>query len=358
MRAAVMKCKQLGLQHISPSCISDVSQALHNLSRPFAGLTFLACYLSGKIKVFDRRGHVAKLCLVFLPILVAVLIGISRVDDYWPERASEYLSLLSLTSTFFPYPFDDNGEKLTFQHTDRLVNSPLVAEGSAMRAAMMKCKQLGLQHISPSISDVRPFAGLTFLACYLSGKIKVFDRRGHVAKLCLLFLPILVAVLIGISRVDDYWPERSSEYLSLLSFASTFFPYPFDDNGPFAGLTFLACYLSGKIKVFDRRGHVAKLCLVFLPILVAVLIGISRVDDYWPERASEYLSLLSLTSTFFPYPFDDNGWAPHEYFRMLAEKSGLATTMTHGAVLEGCWTKTSSLVPPTCRTIVIEKALF
>ncbi|KAG5415812.1 hypothetical protein IGI04_003379 [Brassica rapa subsp. trilocularis] len=49
----------------------------------FAGLTFLACYLSGKIKVFDRRGHVAKLCLVFLPILVAVLIGISRVDDYW-----------------------------------------------------------------------------------------------------------------------------------------------------------------------------------------------------------------------------------------------------------------------------------
>ncbi|KAF3533041.1 hypothetical protein DY000_02042517 [Brassica cretica] len=122
--------------------------------------------------------------------------------------------------------------------------------------------------------------------------------------------------------------------------------------GPFAGLTFLACYLSGKIKVFDRRGHVAKLCLLFLPILVAVLIGISRVDDYWPERSSEYLSLLSFASTFFPYPFDDNGWAPHVYFRMLAEKSGLATTMTHGAVLEGCWTKTSSLVPPTCRTIM------
>ena len=137
----------------------------------------------------------------------------------------------------------------------------------------------------------------------------------------------------------------------------------------------------------------AKLCLVFLPILVAVLIGISRVDGNWPEWSSEYLSLLSLTSIFFPYPFDDNGskhylyrdvtaflnrdlqeyefyftkrkrlwiltgWAPHAYFRMLAEKSGLATTMTHRAVLEGCWTKTSSLVPPTCRTIVIEKALF
>ena len=33
--------------------------------------------------------------------------------------------------------------------------------------------------------------------------------------------------------------------------------------------------------MFDRRGHVAKLCIVFLPLLVACLIGISRVDDYW-----------------------------------------------------------------------------
>jgi len=39
--------------------------------------------------------------------------------------------------------------------------------------------------------------------------------------------------------------------------------------------------LSGKIKAFDRRGHVAKLCIVFLPLLFASLVGISRVDDYW-----------------------------------------------------------------------------
>lgn len=49
----------------------------------FAGLGFLSLYLSGKIKVFDRRGHVAKLCIVFLPLLFASLVGISRVDDYW-----------------------------------------------------------------------------------------------------------------------------------------------------------------------------------------------------------------------------------------------------------------------------------
>lgn len=51
--------------------------------------------------------------------------------------------------------------------------------------------------------------------------------------------------------------------------------------GSFAGLGFLSLYLSGKIRVFDRRGHVAKLCIVFLPFLLAALIGVSRVDDYW-----------------------------------------------------------------------------
>lgn len=51
--------------------------------------------------------------------------------------------------------------------------------------------------------------------------------------------------------------------------------------GSFSGLGFLSLYLSGKIKAFDRKGHVAKLCIVFMPLLFASLIGISRVDDYW-----------------------------------------------------------------------------
>ena len=51
--------------------------------------------------------------------------------------------------------------------------------------------------------------------------------------------------------------------------------------GSYAGLGFLAWYLSGKIRVFDRRGHVAKLCIIFLPLLVAALVGVSRVDDNW-----------------------------------------------------------------------------
>jgi len=51
--------------------------------------------------------------------------------------------------------------------------------------------------------------------------------------------------------------------------------------GSFAGLGFLSWYLSGKIRVFDRRGHIGKLCLVLLPLLIAALIGVTRVDDYW-----------------------------------------------------------------------------
>jgi membrane-associated phospholipid phosphatase len=51
--------------------------------------------------------------------------------------------------------------------------------------------------------------------------------------------------------------------------------------GSFAGLGFLSWYLAGKMTAFDRRGHVAKLCVVLLPLLVAALVAVSRVDDYW-----------------------------------------------------------------------------
>lgn len=108
----------------------------------------------------------------------------------------------------------------------------------------------------------------------------------------------------------------------------------------------------------------AKLCLVFLPILISILIGISRVDDYWHHWTDVFAGAIigifvaSFSYLhFFPYPYDENGikpkqtknyhhviafliiitvddniltgWAPHAYFRMLAERStGRATTMT------------------------------
>ena len=46
-------------------------------------MTFLSMYLAGKLQLFNGRGHVAKVAIVFTPLLAAVLVGISRVDDYW-----------------------------------------------------------------------------------------------------------------------------------------------------------------------------------------------------------------------------------------------------------------------------------
>ncbi|KAL1806985.1 hypothetical protein ACET3Z_030053 [Daucus carota] len=49
----------------------------------FAGLGFLSFYLAGKLKAFDQKVNVAKICTVLLPLLVAALVCVSRVDDYW-----------------------------------------------------------------------------------------------------------------------------------------------------------------------------------------------------------------------------------------------------------------------------------
>ncbi|XP_076947763.1 lipid phosphate phosphatase 2-like isoform X1 [Bidens hawaiensis] len=94
----------------------------------------------------------------------------------------------------------------------------------------------------------------------------------------------------------------------------------------FAGLGFLSWYMAGKIRVFDQRGHVAKLCIVVFPLLIAALIGVSRVDDYWHHWQDVFAGgLLGMTVAsfcylqFFPPPYDIDGWGPHIYFQMLAE---------------------------------------
>ncbi|XP_042034805.1 lipid phosphate phosphatase 2-like isoform X2 [Salvia splendens] len=109
----------------------------------------------------------------------------------------------------------------------------------------------------------------------------------------------------------------------------------------FAGLGFLALYLSGKIRVFDRRGHVAKLCLVFFPLLMAALVGVSRVDDYWHHWQDVFAGgLLGLAVAsfcylqFFPPPYDIDGWAPHAYLNMVAEsQSENRASTNHGSHL-------------------------
>ncbi|KDP35019.1 hypothetical protein JCGZ_09307 [Jatropha curcas] len=97
-------------------------------------------------------------------------------------------------------------------------------------------------------------------------------------------------------------------------------------SGSFAGLGFLSLYLSGKIQVFNRRGHVAKLCVIILPLLAAALVGISRVDDYWHHWTDVFAgAILGLVVSafcymqFFPAPYDNEGWGPYAYFKALEE---------------------------------------
>lgn len=101
----------------------------------------------------------------------------------------------------------------------------------------------------------------------------------------------------------------------------------------FAGLGFLSLYLAGKIKVFDRRGHIAKLCIVIFPLLCAAMVAVSRVDDYWHHWQDVFAGgLLGLTVTticylqFFPAPHHSKGWGPYAYFAALEEAELTPTT--------------------------------
>ncbi|KAF2533833.1 hypothetical protein F2Q70_00031596 [Brassica cretica] len=95
----------------------------------------------------------------------------------------------------------------------------------------------------------------------------------------------------------------------------------------FAGLGFLSLYLSGKIKAFNREGHVAKLCIVFAPLLAACLVGISRVDDYWHHWQDVFAGgLIGLFVAafcyrqFYPNPYHEEGWGPYAYFIAAQER--------------------------------------
>jgi hypothetical protein len=70
--------------------------------------------------------------------------------------------------------------------------------------ALVACEMLWTEHRHhPIVSG--SFGGLGFLSWYLAGKIRAFDRGGHVAKLCVVILPLLLAAMVAVSRVSDYW---------------------------------------------------------------------------------------------------------------------------------------------------------
>ncbi|KAK3031564.1 hypothetical protein RJ639_036363, partial [Escallonia herrerae] len=190
----------------------------------------------------------------------------------------------------------------------------------------------------PIIAILPPLA---VIMIYYFIRKDVYDL--HQAILGLLFSVLITGVLtdaikdaVGRPRPDFFWrcfPNGKGVFdpvttnvmctglKSIVKEGHKSFP-----SGSFAGLGFLAWYLAGKIRVFDRRGHVAKLCYVLLPLLVAALVGVSRVDDYWHHWQDVFTGgLLGMAVAsfcylqFFPPPYDIDGWGPHLYFQMLAD---------------------------------------
>ncbi|XP_073525514.1 uncharacterized protein [Phyllobates terribilis] len=206
----------------------------------------------------------------------------------------------------------------------------------------------------PLKDNTVPFWAVPFIAVLLPFFIILiyyFIRKDvydfHQATLGLLFSVVITAVMtdsikdaVGRPRPDFFWrcfPDGKSNFgtgagdaicsgiKSVIKEGYKSFPSG-HTSWSFAGLSFLALYISGKVRAFDRRGHIAKLCLVFTPILVAALVGVSRVDDYWHHWQDVFAGSLLGTVVaffcylqFFPPPYDEDGWGPHAYFQMLAE---------------------------------------
>ncbi|KAK3826727.1 MAG: phosphatidic acid phosphatase type 2/haloperoxidase [Linnemannia gamsii] len=86
----------------------------------------------------------------------------------------------------------------------------------------------------------------------------------------------------------------------------------------FAGLVYLALWMGGKMHVFDRKGYSLKPVLLFMPILAAILIAVSRVQDYrhsatdvtWGAIIGIIFAVFSYLQ-YYPSPTATNSHIPH-----------------------------------------------
>ncbi|CAI2174337.1 19042_t:CDS:10 [Funneliformis geosporum] len=73
-------------------------------STSFAGMGFLSLYLAGKLHVFDQKGYTYKGFVVVSPLVIAILIAISRTEDYrhhWHDVFAG--SLVGFLLSYFAY---------------------------------------------------------------------------------------------------------------------------------------------------------------------------------------------------------------------------------------------------------------
>uniref|UniRef100_A0ACD5VZ47 Uncharacterized protein n=1 Tax=Avena sativa TaxID=4498 RepID=A0ACD5VZ47_AVESA len=201
----------------------------------------------------------------------------------------------------------------------------------------------------PIVAVIGPM--IIFTVVYIRRR-NVYDL--HHAVLGILFSVLITGVLtdaikdaVGRPRPDFFWrcfPDGIPVYdnvttevicngiASVIKEGHKSFPSG-HTSWSFAGLGFLSWYLAGKITVFDRRGHVAKLCVVILPLLIAAMVAISRVDDYWHHWQDVFAGgILGVVVAsicylqFFPPPSDEKGSWPHAHFRYVTEREDVNRT--------------------------------
>ncbi|KAG6779146.1 hypothetical protein POTOM_015516 [Populus tomentosa] len=154
------------------------------------------------------------------------------------------------------------------------------------------------------------FAGLGFLSLYLSGKLKAFDRKGHVAKLCIVFLPILAACLVAISRVDDYWHHWQDVFAGGLL------------EAPFAGLVVATfCYLQFFPPPYHPQGIFAGK-FYMAPSLFAPRCRSSKLTSLMNWH-SVVFSAVSCSSNLL-----HAGWGPYAYFQELESRASAQADAT------------------------------
>ncbi|KAH7278923.1 hypothetical protein KP509_38G064500 [Ceratopteris richardii] len=166
----------------------------------------------------------------------------------------------------------------------------------------------------------------------------------HHAVLGVLFSVLITAVItdaikdaVGRPRPDFFWrcfPDGVASYNnvtkevictglhSVIKEGHKSFPSG-HTSWSFAGLGFLSWYLAGKLELFNRRGHVAKLAVVFTPLLAALLVGLSRVDDYWHHWNDVFggaiIGLLMSSLCYhhlFPSVLNENCVGPHNHLQI------------------------------------------
>lgn len=113
---------------------------------------------------------------------------------------------------------------------------------------------------------------------------------------------------IGLLSISEVCTQTD---MSILRDGSKSFPSGHSSE-TFAGLTYLALYFAGKLRVFDRQGRSIKGFIILLPVLGAAMVAVSRLDDYrhhWQD-----ITVGALIGIFFAY------FGYRQYYPSLSDK--------------------------------------